>query len=80
MKVLESLQTRAAAHPARIVLSEGHDPRIVEAALRVTKRNMASIVLVGPEHEELNALKDRFVLKAASFAPLSASKILKLQC
>lgn len=48
MKVLDTLQTRAAAHPARIVLSEGHDPRIVAAALRVTKVGMASIILVGP--------------------------------
>lgn len=48
MKVLDDLQTRAAAHPARIVLSEGHDPRIVTAALRATKAGMASIVLVGP--------------------------------
>ncbi|SMX24003.1 phosphate acetyltransferase [Boseongicola aestuarii] len=48
MKVLDTLQTRAAAHPARIVLSEGHDPRIVAAALRATKAGIASIVLVGP--------------------------------
>jgi len=59
MKVLESLQTRAAAHPARIVLSEGHDPRIVEAALRATKRNMASIVLVGPEDQIKSEIHDQ---------------------
>lgn len=48
MKVLETLQTRARALPARIVLSEGHDPRIVAAALQAAGSGLASVVLVGP--------------------------------
>jgi len=48
MSVLDDLQTRAAAHPSRIALSEGHDPRIVAAAIQAVASNLASIVLVGP--------------------------------
>jgi len=51
MKVLERLKTRAAAHPARIVMSEGHDARIVAAALEATSLGLASIVLVGPQDQ-----------------------------
>ena len=48
MTVLETLRSRAQAHPARIVLSEGHDPRIVAAALQAVDLGLAGIVLVGP--------------------------------
>ena len=48
MSVLDDLHARAAAHPSRIVLSEGHDPRIVAAAIQAVASNLASIVLVGP--------------------------------
>ena len=51
MSVLDSLQTRAAASPARIVLSEGHDPRIVAAAVSAVEAGIATIVLVGPTGE-----------------------------
>ena len=48
MSVLDSLQTRVAASPARIVLSEGHDPRIVAAAVSAVEAKIATIILVGP--------------------------------
>ncbi|NNL18594.1 MAG: phosphate acetyltransferase [Boseongicola sp.] len=51
MKVLESLRARAKAHPARIVLSEGHDPRIVAAAIQAVSSELSSITLVGPYHD-----------------------------
>ncbi len=48
MQVLSDLQTRAAAHSARIILSEGDDPRIVAAAIQSVAQGLASITLVGP--------------------------------
>lgn len=47
MSVLGDLQRRAAAHPAHIVLSEGHDPRIVAAAVRAVAAGLGTITLVG---------------------------------
>ena len=47
MSVLDDLQARAAAHPAHIVMSEGHDPRIVAASVRAVALGIASITLVG---------------------------------
>jgi len=61
MSVLAGLRSRAAARPAHIVLSEGHDPRIVAGALAALDAGMGPITLVGPEAEvyarlaELNA-------------------------
>ena len=47
MSVLDTLQSRAAAHPAHIVLSEGDDPRIVAAAISATSSGLAQVSLVG---------------------------------
>lgn len=47
MSVLGDLQSRAAAHPAHIVLSEGHDPRIVAAAIDAVAAGLGSVTLVG---------------------------------
>ena len=58
MSVLDSLQTRAAASPARIVLSEGHDPRIVAAAVSAVAAGIATIILVGPTDEITKQLSD----------------------
>jgi len=52
MSVLRDLQTRAAARPAHIVLSEGHDPRVVAGALAALEAGSASkVTLVGPASE-----------------------------
>ena len=48
MKVLQDLRARAAARPAHIVLSEGHDPRIVAGALAAARDGIARITLIGP--------------------------------
>lgn len=48
MSVLHSLRQRAAANPAHIVLSEGHDPRIVVGAVAAVEAGFARITLVGP--------------------------------
>ena len=47
MDVLEAIFARAHAVCPRIVMSEGEDPRIVEAALRATREGLAEIHLVG---------------------------------
>ncbi len=47
MSVLETLQRRAAAQPAHIVLSEGFDPRIVSAAVRAVDAGLGQVTLVG---------------------------------
>lgn len=51
MSVLRDLQTRAAARPAHIVLSEGHDPRVVAGALAALDAGLGPITLVGPAAE-----------------------------
>lgn len=47
MSVLSELRTRAAAHPAHIVLSEGEDSRIIAAAIEAVETGLGSITLVG---------------------------------
>jgi len=51
MTILQELRARAASRPAHIVLSEGHDPRIVAGALEATRAGVARITLVGPQAE-----------------------------
>lgn len=47
MTMLQELRTRAASRPAHIILSEGHDPRIVAGALKAARARIARITLVG---------------------------------
>jgi len=56
MTVLDALQQRAKVRPAHIVLSEGHDPRIVAAAIAATTRGIAEITLVGDAAAVTDAL------------------------
>ena len=49
MKPLRDIQNRAAANPARIVLSEGHDPRVVAGAVQAVRAGFGPMVLVGPK-------------------------------
>jgi phosphate acetyltransferase len=58
MSVLKNLQTRAAKSPARIVLSEGHDRRIVAAAVSAVAAGIATIILVGPTADVTKQLSD----------------------
>ncbi|MGB5862935.1 MAG: phosphate acetyltransferase [Sulfitobacter sp.] len=48
MSVLRELQRRAAARPAHIVMSEGHDPRVVVGAVAALDAGMGPITLIGP--------------------------------
>ncbi|MGN8117755.1 phosphate acetyltransferase [Labrys sp. 22185] len=47
MKPLDRIIAAAKAAPRRIVLAEGEDPRIVEAALRASRDGIARIILLG---------------------------------
>ncbi|MCK0508032.1 phosphate acetyltransferase [Aromatoleum anaerobium] len=47
MKAINRIIDKARAVPGRIVLSEGDDPRILQAAARATREGIARIVLVG---------------------------------
>jgi phosphate acetyltransferase len=47
MKPLERILATAKQAPKRIVLPEGEDPRIVEAAIRASHEGVAEITLVG---------------------------------
>lgn len=51
MSVLSALTERAAARPAHIVMSEGHDPRIVAGAIAAVQAGTARITLVGPRDD-----------------------------
>jgi len=56
MSVLQGLQDRAAARPAHIVLSEGHDPRVVAGAVSAVRAGFARITLVGQAEDLLGQL------------------------
>ncbi|QJF52779.1 phosphate acetyltransferase [Roseobacter ponti] len=56
MSVLRDLSTRASARPAHIVMSEGHDPRVVAGAVAAVKTGTARITLVGPQDRVAAAL------------------------
>ncbi len=47
MTLIEKLKARARAHPQRIVLPEGEDPRVVSAAAAITRESVAKITLLG---------------------------------
>ena len=51
MSVLRELTNRAAARPAHIVMSEGHDPRIVAGAIAAVEAGTARITLIGPRDD-----------------------------
>ena len=58
MTVLSDLRARAASRPAHIVLSEGHDPRIVAGAVEAVRSGLGRITLLGPEAEVSARLKE----------------------
>lgn len=47
MHILEKLKGRARAYPQRIVLPEGEDDRVIQAAARVTAERYAKLTLLG---------------------------------
>ena len=51
MALLDEIKARAASLKKTIVLCEGEDKRVVEAAAQITKEGIARIVLIGNEEE-----------------------------
>ncbi|MDE6372977.1 MAG: phosphate acetyltransferase, partial [Clostridia bacterium] len=51
MGLLEEILAKAAARKKTIVLCEGEDRRVVEAAAKITKEGVAKIVLIGNKEE-----------------------------
>src|SRR5579864_3573974 len=47
MTLVEKLKAHARAHPQRIVLPEGEDPRVVSAAAAIAGEGFASVTLLG---------------------------------
>ena len=61
MNALDQITARAAAHPKKIVLPEGDDARIVQAAAQIALRQIAEVIVLGDGavHDALqNALRD----------------------
>lgn len=51
MSLLDDIKAKAKANKKTIVLCEGEDRRVVEAAAKITKEGIAKIVLIGNEEE-----------------------------
>ena len=51
MSLLDEIKAKATARKKTIVLCEGEDKRVVEAAAEITKAGIAKIVLIGNEEE-----------------------------
>lgn len=51
MSLLDEIKQKAASRKKTIVLCEGEDKRVVEAAAQITKEGIAKIVLIGNETE-----------------------------
>lgn len=51
MNLFEKMTANAAAHPQRIVLPEGTEPRTLTAADRILAENLAEIILIGDPAE-----------------------------
>jgi phosphate acetyltransferase len=51
MSLLDEIKAKAAARKKTIVLCEGEDKRVVEAAAEITKQGIAKIVLIGNAEE-----------------------------
>lgn len=58
MSLLDEIKAKAAAKNKTIVLCEGEDKRVVEAAAQVTREGIAKIVLIGNEAEAKSVAPD----------------------
>jgi len=58
MGVLKNIRERAALHDKTIVLPEGNDDRIIEAAAMITKEGIAKVILLGDPEEIKKKAKD----------------------
>ncbi len=74
MSLLDEIKAKAASRKKTIVLCEGEDKRVVEAAAKITKEGIAKIVLIGNK-EECNRVAPGVELKGITLVdPLTSDK------
>lgn len=74
MSLLDEIKTKAAALKKTIVLCEGEDKRVIEAAAQITKEGIAKIVLIGNK-EECNKVAPHVDLTGITLVdPLTSEK------
>ena len=77
MDLLQALKDRARAHPQRIVLPEGDDPRTVKAAAQAAREGFAKVVLLGsrPVHETIAAAAGLSLAQVESIEPAASPRL-----
>lgn len=74
MGLLEEILAKAAARKKTIVLCEGEDRRVVEAAAKITKEGIAKIVLIGNREECAKVAPDVDLTGVTLIDPLTSEK------
>lgn len=74
MTLLDEIKSKAAKRKKTIVLCEGEDKRVVEAAARITKEGIAKIVLIGNEQECKKVAPDVDLKGITLVDPLTSDK------
>ena len=77
MSVLDSIKSRAAELKKTVVLCEGEDKRVVEAAARITKEGIARIVLIGNDEECAKVAPDADLTGVTLIDPLTSDHTAK---
>ena len=77
MSVLDSIKSRATELKKTVVLCEGEDKRVVEAAARITKEGIARIVLIGNEEECAKVAPDADLTGVTLIDPLTSDHTAK---
>ena len=58
MAAIDQLVAKAKAADKKLVLPEGHDPRVVVAANKIIEENIAKVIVLGSEEEIANSCKE----------------------
>lgn len=74
MGLLEEIKAKAAARKKTIVLCEGEDKRVVEAAAKITAEGIAKIVLIGNAEECAKVAPDVDLTGITLIDPLTSEK------
>ncbi len=74
MALLDEIKAKAASLKKTIVLCEGEDRRVVEAAAQITKEGIAKIVLIGNEEEVKKVAPDVDLTGITLIDPLTSEK------
>jgi phosphate acetyltransferase len=56
MGLLEQLVPKAQAAHATLVLAEGHDPRVVEAAVKIAQKGIARVIVLATKEEQAKTI------------------------